>query len=447
MGTALSARCRGAIAIVGTDGRPYRFAGDASKLYYLTLGAFADVSVSGGYALTAEEAWEFASFNNKLIGVNIDSNIQGFTIGSSSAFSNLAASTLMPKARHVGVVERFVVLGNVVESSLSYPNRLRWSGVNDETDYDQDAATMSDSQDLHGDFGPIQKVVSGGQYGVVLSQRGIHRMTFIGPPEVFEVLLVEQNRGCIAPSGVATWGRMVFFIDADGFYAFDGSAAAPISHGKVSQYFFDHWQEDFRYRISAAIDPVNSLVIWAFVSTDNVSADPDPDRLMIYHWPSGRWSIANVSVEWLFRGATSPISIDDITDSIDSLPYSLDSVALAGGSVKLGAFDTSHQFKFFGGSNLAATLETAQTQLNQVGTGRSLVSGFHPRIDGGTITGQVAGVERANDTETYGSAVGQELDGVVPTISSARYHRFRASIAAAGSWTHAQGADVEAVPD
>jgi hypothetical protein len=443
--TALSARCRGAISVIGTDGNAYRFAGDASKLYYLTSGAFSDASVAGGYSLSAEENWEFAVFNNKIIAVNIGANVQGFTLGASTAFANLAVSTLMPKARHVGVVERFVMLGNVVESGTAYPNRLRWSAVDDETDYDQAAATMADYQDIQGDFGPIQRVVSGGEYGLILSQKGIHRATFVGPPEVFQVLLVEQNRGTIAPGSVVAWGSSIFFLDADGFYEWKGAGSVPISHGKVSQWFFDNWQETFRYRMSAAIDPVNSLVVWAFVSQDNTDVDPDPDKLLIYHWPSQRWSVAEVDVEVVFRGATSPVSIDDITASLDSLPYSLDSIALAGGVAKLGAFDTSHQFKFFDGANLAATMETARTQI--VPGRRALTTGVRPLIDGGTVTAQVAATEKLNDAETYAATVGQELDGLIPIVASGRYHRFRGVIAAAGTWEHAQGLDVEAVDD
>lgn len=449
--SAISARCRGAISVTGNDGTVSTFAGDATKLYLLGAGTFSDVSIGGGYSLSAEEGWEFAVFNNKVIAATITQNLQSYTLGSSVLFANLASSTLMPKARHIATVLRFVVLGNTEEGGTSYPNRVRWSAIDDETDYDEDAATLADHQDIQ-DAGWVQKVVSGSDYGIVIMERAIYRMDFIGAPEVFQFMLVERNRGTIAPGSVVSWGRLTFFLDADGFYAFDGAQSVSISHGKVSRWFQANENADVRHLMTATIDPERSIVIWSFAS----SSSSTPDTLLLYHWPSGKWSVASVGVEMIFRALSGGYDLDTTApnenDDLDSTATALDQLSLdarfwQGGVGQTGAFDTSHQLKYFDGANLAATIETGRTQIFAATNERALVSGFRPFVDGGTITGQIAGTERLNDSETFGSAVAQEDDGLIPDTVSARYHKFRVTIAAGGTWEHAQGVEPEAQPD
>jgi hypothetical protein len=449
--SAISARARGAISVTGSDGEVATFVGDATKLYKLSAGTFSDVSVGGGYSLSEEEGWEFAVFNNKVIGASITENLQSWTLGSSTAFAALAVSTLKPKGRHIAAVLRFVVLGNTEESGTSYPSRIRWSAIDDETSYDQSASTLSDYQDIQ-DGGWVQKVVSGGDYGLVICERAIYRMDFIGAPEVFQFTLVEKNRGTIAPGSVVSWGRLTFFLDADGFYQFDGAGSTGISHGKVSKWFQDNENADVRHLMSATIDPVRSIVMWSFASSSSAT----PDTLLLYHWPSGKWSTASASVELIFRALSGGYDLDTTapgeTDDLDSTASALDLLSLdsrfwQGGVGLLAAFDTSHQLKYFDGSNLAATIETGRVQIFAKTGERALATGFRPLVDGGTLTGQIAGTERLNDTETFGSVGTQEVDGLIPDLVSARYHNFRVLVAAGGTWTHAQGVQPEAQPD
>lgn len=139
---ALTARCRGAISVVGDDGNVYTFAGDRTTLNLLSAAAFSNVSISGNYDLAEDEGWEFDFFNNKVMAANISVQLQGFNVGTDTLFSNLVDGTLRPSARHIATIGRFVVIGNVEESSVSYPNRVRWSGIDDETDFDAAAATL-----------------------------------------------------------------------------------------------------------------------------------------------------------------------------------------------------------------------------------------------------------------------------------------------------------------
>lgn len=451
VGAAITARARGAVSVTSTDGTVSTFVGDATKLYRLSAGAFSDVSIAAGYSLGTEESWEFAVFNNKVIAVSFNSVSQSYTLGTSTLFANLATSALTPQARHVAAVLRFVILGNVQEAGINYPNRVRWSAIDNEVDYDQSATTLSDWQDLP-DAGWVQKIVSGGDYALVICERAIYRMDFIGAPEVFQFTLVDKNRGTIAPGSVVSWGRFTFFLDTDGFYQFDGAQSVGISHGKNSKWFQDNENADARHLISAAIDPERSIVMWAFAAGSSAT----PDRLLLYHWPSGKWATATVAVEMIFSALSAGYDLDTTapneTDDLDSAAAGLDQLSLdarfwQGSVVQTAAFDASNQLKYFDGSNLAATIETGRIQLFAKINERALVNGFRPLVDGGTLTGQIAGTERLNDAETFEASVSQETDGLLADLVSARYHKFRVTVAAGGTWTHAQGVDIEAIPD
>lgn len=449
----LTARGRGAISVTSTAGLVSTFAGDAAKLYKLTAGTFADVSVAGGYNLAEEENFESVLFNGTVVFATIGSNLQAYTLESSTLFATLPVSTLKPKARHIAVVRsQFLMVGNADENGTIYTNRVRWSALGDATDFDQAAATQSDYQDLLEGFGWIQRIV-GGEYALIYSDRGIHRADYIGPPDVFQILPVPgaRGRGCIASGSVIEFAGIVYALDSNGFYGCDGQIAFSISDGKVTKWFQENENADQRHRINATIDPERSLVMWAFCSL----GASDPDTLLLYHVPSKRFAAVDIDTELIFGGLTggydmatdAPGEVDDMQTTTGINALSLDARFWMGGVGQLGALDTMHTLKYFDGDYLAATIETGRLQLNA--DQRSLVSGFRPQIEGtATITGAVAGTERLNDAEVFDTAVAQETDGMIPVDpNSARYHRFRTSIAAAGDWDHAVGVEVEAQAD
>jgi len=448
MSTALTGRAQGAFSVTDTvEGASQTFVADATKLYIVRDGSVTDVSKSGGYTVSVDESVEFVAFNNKCVAASIENPLQVYPLNNSvTLFADLATSTLRPKARHIGVVNQFIVLGNVDEGGTKYPNRLRWSALNDELDYDQSAATQSDLQDIEGDIGRSQRVVGGGEYGVIFSQNAIHRIEYIGSPEIFQITWVEQNRGTIAPGSVVPWGRLTYFLSDDGFFVFDGSVTRPISHGKVSKWLFDNLSSaDFFYRITGAVDAKNSLIYWTVITTNATGAFPNCDRIVLYHWPSGRWAYSDITTEMVFTGLES-LSLEDLdgfSTSIDTLTLSLDSQAFLGGKSRITAFDGSSTMKAFDGANIAATLETGEVQL--VPGRRAVCNGFTPLVDGGTLTGAVGSVERLNNALTFDSANAQETTGHIPALNSGRFHKFRTSIAASGTWTHAQGVIPDAV--
>ncbi len=81
----------------------------------------------------------------------------------STAFANLSASA--PIAKFITVVRDFVVCANTYESAAQQQYRVRWSAINDETDWVENVNTQSDYQDIP-DGGQIVGI-RGGEKGFV----------------------------------------------------------------------------------------------------------------------------------------------------------------------------------------------------------------------------------------------------------------------------------------
>lgn len=432
---ALDERCQGAAAVQDDAGNVYVYAGDDTDLYSLTDGAFSKVSKStGAYSTAEQENWEFAEFGNTFIATNYADPVQGITPGG-SAFADLITSTNKPKARHIAVVREFVVLGNTNDNTDGQrPYRVWWSAIDDATNYDISASTQCDYDDTP-DAGWCQKLVGGVEYGLIFFEKQISRMTYAGSPIVFQIDPIDRRRGTPIPNSVVGWGRLVFFISEEGFMVTDGQQTQPIGQNKVDKTFWNQFNTTYLSRVSAAIDPLNKVVMWAFPGTGSTT---DANKLYMYNWVDRKWSEADVDTQLVFQarnqGETLE-SLDNISGSLDTLPFPLDSRAYTGGELRLGAINTSNRLAFFNGSNLAATLETTELDMGM----RGKVTRLRPVVDGGTVTAALASRARTIDSATFGSAGSMNANGDVTLISEGRYHRARVSVAAGGTWTKAQG--------
>lgn len=447
---ALTARARGAVAAADSSGNIYVYAGDATKLYQLVNEVFSDVSKSGGYSGSAasDAQWEFLPFSSSyLLATNYDDPIQNTAPAAGGTFADLIDGTNKPKARHLAAIGDFVILGNTNDTTDGVkPARVWWSGLADPTDFDPAAATQSDYQDL-AEGGEVQRIIGGRKRGLVIQDSIIRLMPYVGSPLVFDLsYVIDRDRGTLIPGSVVALGGLVFFISDEGFMLFtEASGSVPIGHGLVDKYFWDNFDMVYRSRVTAAIDPLNKCVFWSY--PDTTASGGSPNRLLIYNWATKEWARATVNTEMVFttrkQGYTLD-SLDSLSTDIDSLTFSLDSRAYTAGGLTIAAFDTDHKFNFFTGSNLAATLDTGDIQPFM--EGQSMVNEVRPLVDGGasSTTVKVASRLRLQDTVTFGSSHSLSADGAATPIVTSRYHRFRTEIAAAATWTHAQGVQIKA---
>lgn len=451
--SALTARCQGSFFTTDEDGNVFGFAGDAAKLYSLSGGGttWNDASKMGGYATPATGQWVFDKFGSVVLATNFADDIQAYTMGSSTDFADLAGSP--PKAKYLSVISDFVVLGFLDEGTV-FPERIRWSAIGDHTSWPtpaSDAARIvqADQRDLRGDGGWIQGLAGGlsAANGAILQERALWRMVRASAPIVFSLDQVEGGRGTPAPNSIAQVGGSIFYLGEDGFYRFDGQSSVPIGASRIDRTFFRTVDTSYFDRVSAAVDPVNKLVIWAYPAS---SVDGLPNRQLIYNWELNEWSEADATVEIMVRAMQLGVDLDtdlnaDETGADDDTWPSLDSRFWSGGRPGLAGFDSSHKLGFFSGSPRAAQVATGEFELE---TGRAaLINRVRPLIDanGGQpgMTARVRSRYRLGDLPSTGQAYSITGSGQCFARSRGRYHRVEVAIEATDAWEFAQGVDVD----
>ena len=431
---AADAYLRGIYAAKGSDATNNLFAGDETKLYIYNSATTAldNKSKAGNYTLGSTDRWRFVQFGDRVIAAHgTDDILQSYEIGTSSLFADLTGS---PAARYLAVVRDFVVTGYVTYGATTYPRRIRWSGIDDATAWTV-GTSQADVQDIS-DLGNVTGVV-GGEYGTVLCERGIVRMSYVGSPLIFQFDKVETSRGCPYPGSVCNVGPFVFYLAGDGFYLFDGNSSKAIGSEKVDRTFFDEFDRDKAHRMSAAVDPANKLVVWGYPVK---SGSGTPTKFLVYNYQIDRWSSIDQIhdlVAPFFSPSYTLEGLDNVNASLDALTPSLDDVVWIGGEYLFGGGRNS-KIQIFSGANLTATIETGEFEFTP---GRaSLLTQVQPYLDrqaaatAPTVTAQVASRARPFDSQTYGSAVAVNSDNFIPLRSGGRFHQVKFSASDFGTF-------------
>jgi hypothetical protein len=415
------------VAARDTSGNTKVFAGSDTKLYTLDSGDLSLDDVSGT-TYTSASRWRFTQFGNRLIAGNEANTLQGYDLTSTGDFANLASDA--PKAKFVTVVRDFVVTGY----QNSYPFRVQWSGINNETTWAASGTTQADSQDIP-DGGAVQGV-TGGEFGLVLLERSIFRMSYLGTPLIFQFDNIARNLGCYEPNSVIQWQQVTYFLGDDGFYACDGQNVVNIGAEKVNRYFFTSLQEAEIGNMSAAVDPERNLIIWGYPTIDTTY------RLLIYHIPTKRWSYADTGVNRVCTSATPSITLeglDSFSASIDALSSSLDSRIWLGGKINLAGV-SGEKIITFSGSPKTAIIDTSDIEVDSAN--KSMITLARPIVDNGSGSVAVDSRDLLNETVSFPAVTAANSENRVGLRSFGRYHRLRVTPTGA-DWKSAIGVDLE----
>ena len=127
--------------------------------------------------------------------------------------------------------------------------------------------------------------------------------------------------------------RQVFFYADDGFFQINGDQVFPIGAEKVNRFFEQDLNEAYTDRISAAVDPFNTLAIWLYPSKDNPNVTGLCDKLLIYNYVTQKWSIAKVKASQIFKQfivtdtvelmAVKSATVDDINILLDTYEFTI----------------------------------------------------------------------------------------------------------------------------
>lgn len=390
-------------------------------------------SVTGHYAdLSSDANWQFEQFGNLVKATQENVVLQNYNLASDSAFSDNAGSP--PQAAYISTVGRFIVLSGL----LSNPFRIHWSGLNDTTEWTS-GVNSSDFQDFPD--GGIVRGVAGGEAGIIFQDAAIRRMSYIpGSALIFQIERITQEQGLYAPGSIVRAGDIIYFHTAHGFHKIvPGGYPEQIGRERVDRTFFDDLDKTELRMFIGAFDPRATRVLWAYKSTSGTTGLYD--KIIGYDTALNRWFTLSMSGEYLLSMSQPGItleSLDTLSSSIDALQASFDSFSVSTQPL-LAQFSSEHKMGFFSGSNLEATLETAE----QGTDGRRIfVNGFRPVTDAPTVYGSASYRETVSDTPTSLPEIAKNSrTGRCDLRRSTRYSRMKVRIPASTQWTYAAGVE------
>lgn len=432
---ALTARCQGANTFRQVDDESFSFAGDINTLYGLDGATWADI---GGQVFTVGtfEQWRFTQFGTLILAVNGGDKIQKIRAGTDAAFSEITAS---PISRYIAAVRDFVVVGPV---TISDEINVQWSERNN-VDGWTSGVNSSGAQPLF-EGGPLQGL-TGGEFGTILQESTITRMTFVGGDLVFTFDVIENARGCRVPGSIVQFGPNTYYWSEEGVEVFTGTVGVNIGEGKVNHTILRGLDFNNLHLVTATIDPERRLVIWAYPTNGDTV-----DRMLIYNVGQDQFSDIELNTQVILSSRSIAISIDDITGSIDASPltgfpgvFSLDSPELAGILRKLAAFNTSNIMATLDGDALAATLTLGEFMFSQGGK-KTHTRRVRGNVDD-THTVSVLHRKTQQASKTTTGPLTLQADGSVAPKVNDRYQSLQVNMAAAGTWNFAQGIDIEEV--
>jgi len=445
-GSALPAAPVAAMSTSLVAGSTDTYAATFDKIYRRDPATLAWADVTGA-AITPETPmyWGLVQSGNYVLAASINNLLRQRLIGAGGG--NFAAITNGPRARVLGTVREFVVAGDINDPTDGLvPQRVRWNAIGDPLTWPLPGtptaqSLQADEQDLKAEFGPVRGIF-GSDIGLILQERAVTRMTYVGAPLIFKFDTVDATRGLAAPNAAAQIGRVVFFLADDGFFVTDGSGdSQSIGDGKVDKWFADNANPSYISSVRAFVLPRDKCVAWSFVSRSaNVN-----DSLLIYNFNSKRWSRAKASTSLVLQARTSGYTLDqlDAFGTLETLAASFDAAVWLGGATYPAAFDLDYKLGDFSGEPLSATFETGALTLDGM---RSIILGVRPLTQGGTATITLGEQRTLADAVTWGAERGLTYaTGQADFRQSSFFHRVRMRVA--GGFDKAIGVDAMALAE
>lgn len=426
----------------GLSGSSFKVAATPGGTAINTSGGSGTVKCTDHYsALSGSAQWQFAQTGNLVWATQANDLLQVFDLSSATAFSNSLGSP--PQAAYISVVGRFLVLSGL----LSQPYRIQWSGLNNfnaSTSWDNVTAS-SNYQDFPD--GGIVRGVAGGEFGIVFQDQAIRRMSYIpGSAIIFQIERISDQKGLFAPYSIVRSGETILFYSNQGFQKIEpGGIPEQIGREKIDRTFLTDLDTTSLQLMIGASDPRTSRVYWAYKSAGGASGLYD--KILGYDKLLDRFFPTIMSGEYLLGISQAGLtleSLDMLSSSIDVLTLTLDAYATSV-QPEIAQFDATHKQGFFRGSNLEATIETAEQGTDGE---RIMVNPFRVITDAPTYYGSCSYRETVQDTAiSTPEIVRNSRTGKCDVRRSTRYSRFKVRIPAGTAWTFASGVETDISQD
>lgn len=366
---------------------------------------------------------DFIQYSNLVIALDGSHTPIYQTFGAASTM--LSLSTTMgaaPIAQCGGVVAQFVVLDVTNATSPA----VQWSGIDAPLNWpapnsDTAVAQQSGRQYLDASMNKVKGITQGDQWGLVMQDGGITRMTYANSAVVFDFSVIHRGPG---PIGFNAWvqrGSLTYYASAAGFFMCDGVQSAPIGNGKVDRYFLSRVDGSNLNRVYAEIDYTRRLIYWTLPKATDATRG-DAEEMLVYNYQDNRWSHVFNTVRLFIRGGEG-----------------------LSAQVPIAAFSHTNKYVEFSGAPGTAIFTTAETEPNPGGFSR--MQGVKPLVDvtANAVTVALGTRNDRSSAVTYTSEItANARSGMANFRSEARYHRARLTIV--GTFNAAQGLEYQAAP-
>jgi len=412
-------------------------AGDAQLFRYTeSTKTWSDASQAGGYTVGTFRNWRFTNMGDAVIAaVGHGQVLQYLADGSTGLFADLDANA--PDAVDIAVVNPgFLVAINVVDNvhgAGTQHYRAWWSGIGDPTSWEQPATTaalnvQSDFQDLFGG-GRLRRIFPGigGNDAVIVGERHIWRMNYVGPPNIFDFRVAEYDQGTTIDGSCVASNETLYYYGHGGFMAFDGSNSTPIGRGKVDQTFLDEIEfvenNSYEFAVCAGFDNDTATALWSY-RTNTATMDFN-NVVRAYNTITGNWSPP------IEIGVDAMGLVDNQTTFTD-VPH-------------LVVMGQDFHLQRLTGNTLEAEIDTRESAVP--GGGETMFKSARPIIDADEIYVKMLTRDRISQSLIESGEIGQEDDGTCPVDADyARYFRARCRIPAGIEWKDAIGVEGEIAP-
>lgn len=412
---------------------PYMYYAATNNTIYMadpTIGAGTFNARSAGLSSTTPRIeCSFAQFDDKIFAARGLDGVQFQTAGSASNFSTVTGLTGARDGKYLFVIGQFLFVANLGSATAS-ASTLEWSAVGDPTNFPTPnsataIAVQSGEQTLNIADGPIYGGYGGDQYGIVMQSGAVTRVTYVGPPVVFQFDRVDAKKGQQRKYGSAASGQVIYFQASDGFWKTDGVANVPIGAGKIDKTFLAAAADDSTQAITlgaqmdSAFDHINKMILFSFATSTTTQSN----KLYAYSTQEDRWA----SCDQIMRTFIEPSP----STQFDGL-Y---------------AFDATNVLCKFNGTPLTAIITTGDLELNP--GARAYVDGIKPNIESsGTAPVVTLRIGSRSDLSTAPSYTATTTPttrtGFADFRVDAKYHR--AEVQIVGNFDKAIGIEFKAQP-
>jgi hypothetical protein len=427
----LPSQATGGFRVIYAGGASGLIAGGLAGAYFSTDdgASWSTIVASASSYVSTTAPWQFGEMNGIIVGIR-DTEYLRYT--TAIAHATFVAVTSAPLAEELGIVNQFVVLGNLGSVPNGGEAAIQWGPIGDPaaawpTPSSATAiATQSGRQFLDTNFGTVTGIHGNDQFGIILQEMAVTRMTYVGPPAVFQFDRISAGIGAAVTESTVKFEGLVYFLSRYGAYVTDGVTVQQIGEAKISRYLSTLFHSSGTV-IRTGIDTQRNLIYWGIASTISAASLGYVDHMLVYHVREKKFTHAPQSLYCFIENSGQQ--------------------GQAPSSAGLQAFGLASTLGYFNGSAGTATIITGEVEPQPGGC--ALINGIKPVIASSgtapTIGVQVGSRDDQATSVSYSSTTTPtSRTGFADFRSDARFHRARVYIA--GNFDKALGLEIDATP-